>query len=1088
MEQIYYTQCPMGYGLGTGSGFQIKRLSEGHPPAGDIRHLALRAFLPGSRSLAPETLRYRWTEHQQAEVAYLTPRSREYETERGLWGRPGGYFAHGLRLESADLEAIGNWPAGLIGAGFWRRSDPQPTRNQRPEPIEWSAERLATAPRVEAVAAQLDLDRATLARLLALTAEAVRSGRTLFVIDQPERLGPRIAVLTFLFPTVLRKELTLSTYHDRPEELIGFRIQGTVPSPSASAPGLSRLGPVADLVQGRFEPASAPPEWAETLAAWWTRASDADRRAWTKTDRRAAACRRPEPAHQAWSDAWLDGLIRQVEMTRVPAPTPKTEDDWKRLEAQASWAVAARRLGELATARGPDWWRDAGARGAAFRLPAARQALWALLGSSSLWKTTDDAQVPRWGEAIAPFWAAEPEMKRHQRLGALLPRLERVDRRIHLLDGLTRSIDADRARAVIDWLQGQSKFDPRIARSLRARHAVRRIQERQDISTLEETVHEAAEDPELLPTVLDLIRDEADSAGLVRPVAEALAPILERAAEPTRRRYRAWALAGQERDRLAWFGPVLRRLFQGQHPEALIARPRDAWDAWLRGTEADDWPRLLDVALDVARDETVPAEALVWTVEALLPRVPEAARPDPDRWANDYIKNLSSPYQVARRWRRSEGTLRAEIRQARAGGGLEPEAVEAVGAAEEFDRLLEDPGRAPPPSEPCLAALPTRDRGPVLRLLLDPGADDFERGLERLDQAAALWPEDFRRRAPEVDAFAQPLVPLLYQFCEPEVWIERLDHVLDRLGLAGDWSPDGLAAAVVALAGRMVRDPDFAAELRGRLLADDTRYRVLAEDLRRALHEAEPQNAGRALRLLNDQIHIGVYTDRFFEIAINAGDPALMRTVVLEFGQELTTVGSLPWWNAPESENDERPRDLRERFALEAPMAPIPMLKLRGIEAWLERTGPSLWIDDHDRPLPLIDPDEQKPSTTQPLSEAARDRFACLRALSQFHTRLGDAQSLWLELLHWDGPNGPPLNRLDQASLHDALAWIIAKLEPTERDSRDPEKVALWLRRRVGLRSAAPIRSWRERLGDAAATYGPAHDKVADQLAYELEH
>ena len=48
MKQIYYTQCPIGYGLGASNGFQIKRLSPGYPISGDFRHLGLRAFVPGS--------------------------------------------------------------------------------------------------------------------------------------------------------------------------------------------------------------------------------------------------------------------------------------------------------------------------------------------------------------------------------------------------------------------------------------------------------------------------------------------------------------------------------------------------------------------------------------------------------------------------------------------------------------------------------------------------------------------------------------------------------------------------------------------------------------------------------------------------------------------------------------------------------------------------------------------------------------------------------------------------------------------------------------------------------------------------------
>ena len=97
MEQIYYTQCPIGYGLGASNGYQVKRITPGYPVAGDFRHLGLRAFPGGGRALAPPTLRYR-RDGNAAEVALLTPRPQEYQTERGLWGRPCGVFAHRVPL------------------------------------------------------------------------------------------------------------------------------------------------------------------------------------------------------------------------------------------------------------------------------------------------------------------------------------------------------------------------------------------------------------------------------------------------------------------------------------------------------------------------------------------------------------------------------------------------------------------------------------------------------------------------------------------------------------------------------------------------------------------------------------------------------------------------------------------------------------------------------------------------------------------------------------------------------------------------------------------------------------------------------
>ena len=70
MNQIYYTQCPIGYGLGASSGFQIKRLSPGFPVSSDYRHFSLRAFVGGTRLPAPATLRYRRGEGDIAEIAW----------------------------------------------------------------------------------------------------------------------------------------------------------------------------------------------------------------------------------------------------------------------------------------------------------------------------------------------------------------------------------------------------------------------------------------------------------------------------------------------------------------------------------------------------------------------------------------------------------------------------------------------------------------------------------------------------------------------------------------------------------------------------------------------------------------------------------------------------------------------------------------------------------------------------------------------------------------------------------------------------------------------------------------------------------
>ncbi len=137
-----------------------------------------------------------------AEVALLTPRTHEYETERGLWGRPGGHFAHGLRLVDAEMAAIHHWPAGLFGQAAWRRSDPVPSRGQPPDPLDVSLHLDPTFARAATLASRLD--RGGLAALLAALAAVTRDGRTLVLVDRPDRLADHVLLLTLAFPEVWR--------------------------------------------------------------------------------------------------------------------------------------------------------------------------------------------------------------------------------------------------------------------------------------------------------------------------------------------------------------------------------------------------------------------------------------------------------------------------------------------------------------------------------------------------------------------------------------------------------------------------------------------------------------------------------------------------------------------------------------------------------------------------------------------------------------------------------------------------------------------------------------------------------------------
>ena len=355
MEQVYYTQCPVGYGSGQGAGAQIKRRSPGYPPSGDFRHLKLSPFVPGTTTLAPAALRYR-RDGETAEVVALTSRAREYETEKGPSGRPGGHFAHAIRLDADEQAALSWWFAGLWGAPSWVRSDPPPSKNRPPEPIEVGPHILRCPPTFLDVAPLAKgLDPELLARLLTALAGAAKAGRTLFVVAEPGLPPDLAALLTFAFPPPLRADLTFSTYHDTAELLPGFRLSGTSPAAKPNLDALTPLGVVVDLAAGTFTPAVEPAGWAKALARLLIRASPRDASAWDATARRALDDRSLSAPEALWSDARLGRLFAldapespaSPPMPRPPSPPPAHLPEPDEGEEESIDDIAERMLREF---------------------------------------------------------------------------------------------------------------------------------------------------------------------------------------------------------------------------------------------------------------------------------------------------------------------------------------------------------------------------------------------------------------------------------------------------------------------------------------------------------------------------------------------------------------------------------------------------------------------------------------------------------------------------------------------------------------------------------------------------------------------
>ncbi len=554
MEQIYYTQCPMGYGLGASNGFQIKRMSAGYPVAGDFRHLGLRAFLPGTKSLAPPALRYR-RDGEIAEIAWITPRSHEYETERGrLWGRPGGQFAHGLRLNADEIAALHQWPAGLYDAAFWRRSDPEPTRGRPPDPFSLGTNDLIVSPTFADVSRLAEgFDPELLAQLWTALALMVREGRTLFVIAEPRQLSSLFILLTFAVPEPLRREVTFSTYHDRPEELPGYRLQGTTPSARPNRAALGSLGIVADLSTGQLDPRIAPSVWATTLAHWWSRHEAEDEVAWSRTcEDRASRIIQTAPPESPWSEDWLSRLCRFDYLTRRPIPKPQTREDWTDRLDLITWAASNGLAEEWATACSPTWWKDQADESAKF--PEARRALIETARQGETWRVlgTDLTSVSTvWGEVVTSWYGDRPGSERAQAVSAILKAVPAAGRP-SFLASLIQGFSVEASEEVLELLRTDPTIDPALLLPVDAVRTARLLREQGDVDRLGKVLVRALAAPGSTSAVLDVIAEELeDHPSRIAALAPSLADALEGAERLGRDMAWSWALRACGRSRLA---------------------------------------------------------------------------------------------------------------------------------------------------------------------------------------------------------------------------------------------------------------------------------------------------------------------------------------------------------------------------------------------------------------------------------------------------------------------------------------------------------------------------------------------------------
>ncbi|HEU5117712.1 MAG TPA: hypothetical protein VFT74_13880, partial [Isosphaeraceae bacterium] len=502
---------------------------------------------------------------------------------------------------------------------------------------------------LKGVAARYSQER--LACLLHSVGEVTRSGRTLFLFDENnrgggERLAELIALLTLGFPKGLRRDLTFSTFHDRPSALPGYRIQGTTGLGRADLPSMQALGVVEDLAA---EPRTrALPRWAITLSGWMIQGDD---NAWTSTCEdlfpRIHACL---PPSQAWQDGSLDALFSFVEWNGLPPEQMMDRSTRENLASLVAWAGKAG-LGRVwSDQHGPDWWS------AALRASGASGTACSILLTQAKWSdpatgvgpapSTIEREARQWAEVVAQGFANRQESDWQKAVRAFLTSLP-SGALVPFLSSLMSSAPS-RAESTLAWLQEAAVVPASLVLPL---WAVLQLGPPPALDRLRKVLLRSMARPELTAPVLQTLRSElqvrdqpADS--LSTALADALfAARASRTPQAWRSLWTgivSWAVRGPEPE--GWLSAVLRRTFSPPFD------PED-WCSLIQGLPDRDRSALIPLALSTTLVLPGDGQAFLWCIEALwLSLTPEqrdeslAGQPDesdPDRtWVNAYVERL----------------------------------------------------------------------------------------------------------------------------------------------------------------------------------------------------------------------------------------------------------------------------------------------------------------------------------------------------------------------------------------------------------------------------------------------------------------
>ena len=435
--------------------------------------------------------------------------------------------------------------------------------------------------------------------------------------------------------------MTFSTYHDRPEELPGFRLQGTATAARPNRQALAASGVVADLVSGTFEPPVVPARWARTLAGWLASGSSAADRAWTATDAIAARARVPNAPESPWDDAWLGPLHGFREGLDSSSTTPTEPDGWERLAALATWSGRAGVAADWARARGPSWWAMA-ARSAPDA--GAREALrGAFVAHARLAEAWDGGMGAAWGEAVAAAFGSAGDTERASAVvGALAvgPALGSGPPSWPPPSGACRPSSAPRPSrdlkaggkidaAMLDPPGGprRRRRRPRFGRPGPLRDALRRALGRPEV-----VAADARRRRRRGPPVARGPRGSSPPPWPMRSTPPRPSTATSRPPGPCGRA-----------DAEAWLGPHLRRL------DGALPRARRLANGCEAAPPSPCGPPLARAFLVVAADPSLADEPFRWGVEMLLLAIPEADRPHDPSWPDRYLARTPSGLDLVKK-------------------------------------------------------------------------------------------------------------------------------------------------------------------------------------------------------------------------------------------------------------------------------------------------------------------------------------------------------------------------------------------------------------------------------------------------------